>query len=322
MAETRNTRVTITMGRSGQVVKRAGPVSDGGFTGSMPVSGSKRTVRDRLGNDEYSTSLYGGHSNNKRLRGDIYTVPSTTCMDDIRIGKDDLRIKLMRKKQTERNGQQYNRLDLREKLSRTIDVRRRSPEPKEMNRFARIPSTSRPDSLPQTDSLRSSYPSWYFDSLRQKSPVRTMGISRALSPQRIRPELEKKPIVGTYDDVKLPQYTRNGGVVSSRPFGRPPFMSKSTPDIGSMKPAGSISAPSLQPSEIVQKKPYLGDELLTVEGLLRSLGLEKYFIHFRAEEVDMTALKQMGDSDLKELGIPMGPRKKILQAVPRSRRQV
>lgn len=48
------------------MVKRAGPVSDGGFTDSMPVSGSKRTVRDRLGNDEYSTSLYGGHSNNKR----------------------------------------------------------------------------------------------------------------------------------------------------------------------------------------------------------------------------------------------------------------
>ncbi|KAK1316377.1 hypothetical protein QJS10_CPA05g01892 [Acorus calamus] len=45
---------------------------------------------------------------------------------------------------------------------------------------------------------------------------------------------------------------------------------------------------------------------LTVPGLLNSLGLGKYSIIFQAEEVDMTALKQMGDNDLKDLGIPMG----------------
>ncbi|KAK9140920.1 hypothetical protein Scep_010601 [Stephania cephalantha] len=50
----------------------------------------------------------------------------------------------------------------------------------------------------------------------------------------------------------------------------------------------------------------------TVDGLLRSLGLEKYSITFQAEEVDMTALMHMNDEDLKALGIPMGPRKKIL----------
>ncbi|KAH9612182.1 hypothetical protein KSS87_023523 [Heliosperma pusillum] len=45
-------------------------------------------------------------------------------------------------------------------------------------------------------------------------------------------------------------------------------------------------------------------------------------ISFR-EKVDMNALRQLGDSDLKDLGIPMGPRKKILQAVmPRARRQL
>ncbi|GAQ90224.1 hypothetical protein KFL_006150060 [Klebsormidium nitens] len=53
----------------------------------------------------------------------------------------------------------------------------------------------------------------------------------------------------------------------------------------------------------------------TVRGLLISLGLEKYMDIFVREEVDMTALKHMEESDLKELGIPMGPRKKIVQAL-------
>ncbi|XP_068665855.1 uncharacterized protein [Aristolochia californica] len=53
----------------------------------------------------------------------------------------------------------------------------------------------------------------------------------------------------------------------------------------------------------------------TVEGLLQALGLEKYLITFQAEEIDMTALLHMNDEDLKALGIPMGPRKKILLAL-------
>ncbi|XP_072972643.1 uncharacterized protein [Typha angustifolia] len=54
---------------------------------------------------------------------------------------------------------------------------------------------------------------------------------------------------------------------------------------------------------------------LSVDNLLNSLGLEKYTLTFQAEEVDMTALKHMTDADLKSLGIPMGPRKKILLAL-------
>ncbi|XP_076936498.1 uncharacterized protein LOC143603634 [Bidens hawaiensis] len=60
----------------------------------------------------------------------------------------------------------------------------------------------------------------------------------------------------------------------------------------------------------------------TVEGFLHSLGLDKYLISFKVEEVDMTSLSQMGEQDLKEMNLPMGPRKKILQAlVARNRRQ-
>ncbi|XP_062225426.1 uncharacterized protein LOC133924068 [Phragmites australis] len=52
-----------------------------------------------------------------------------------------------------------------------------------------------------------------------------------------------------------------------------------------------------------------------LDSFLSSLGLEKYSITFQAEEVDMAALRHMTDGDLKALGIPMGPRKKIILAL-------
>ncbi|XP_039024406.1 uncharacterized protein LOC120157303 [Hibiscus syriacus] len=76
-------------------------------------------------------------------------------------------------------------------------------------------------------------------------------------------------------------------------------------------------------SSILQIKPHFDEEPFTVSTLLNTLGLGKYAVHFMAEEVDMTALRQMGDRDLKELGIPMGPRKKLLLALrPYSRRHL
>ncbi|KAF5930576.1 hypothetical protein HYC85_031449 [Camellia sinensis] len=56
-------------------------------------------------------------------------------------------------------------------------------------------------------------------------------------------------------------------------------------------------------------------EAESVDSFLQSLGLEKYSITFQVEEVDMTALVHMTGEDLKALGIPMGPRKKILLAL-------
>ncbi|KAF5741278.1 SEC23-interacting protein-like [Tripterygium wilfordii] len=53
----------------------------------------------------------------------------------------------------------------------------------------------------------------------------------------------------------------------------------------------------------------------SLDQFLLSLDLEKYSITFQAEEVDMTTLVHMTDEDLKALGIPMGPRKKILLAL-------
>jgi hypothetical protein len=62
-------------------------------------------------------------------------------------------------------------------------------------------------------------------------------------------------------------------------------------------------------------KANVDGDVQTVRSLLQSLGLEKYWITFQAEEVDMAVLRHMSDTDLKELGVPMGPRKKILLAM-------
>ena len=50
---------------------------------------------------------------------------------------------------------------------------------------------------------------------------------------------------------------------------------------------------------------------------LATLGLEKYRDAFVANEVDLAALFHLTDQDLKELGLPLGPRRKILAAIDR-----
>jgi hypothetical protein len=69
---------------------------------------------------------------------------------------------------------------------------------------------------------------------------------------------------------------------------------------------------SAKPTATVKKSSNAEEQ--TVRTLLHSLGLEKYLITFQTEEIDMAALRHMSDHDLKELGVPMGPRKKILLA--------
>ena len=55
-----------------------------------------------------------------------------------------------------------------------------------------------------------------------------------------------------------------------------------------------------------------------LEAFLSELGLERYYEPLIAEEVDFESLKELSDSDLKDLGVPLGPRRKI-QSVLRER---
>ena len=48
---------------------------------------------------------------------------------------------------------------------------------------------------------------------------------------------------------------------------------------------------------------------------LEALGLGKYADVFVVNEVDLDVLKHLGEGDLASLGLPLGPRKKILAAI-------
>ena len=54
---------------------------------------------------------------------------------------------------------------------------------------------------------------------------------------------------------------------------------------------------------------------------LRGLGLERYEQAFQQGEVDAEVLPELTDADLRELGIPLGPRKKLLKAIADTRGQ-
>jgi class 3 adenylate cyclase/predicted ATPase len=53
---------------------------------------------------------------------------------------------------------------------------------------------------------------------------------------------------------------------------------------------------------------------MDVGGWLRSLGLGQYEALFRASEIDADILPELTDADLKELGVPLGHRKRLLRA--------
>lgn len=362
MAETSRSQVTITLGRSGQVVKRAGAVLDREFSGPVPAVGSKRSVRDRLGSSVDAVQL-----DNKRLRGDngrLNFKPSNS-IDDFHLSKDDLRFKIMKRTQT-------NTVDLRDMLSRRarssttnlnqpsqsqsqrVPETRRIPSPRDnlVNLQRMPPRTERQDmidprdkrqqqhmSQPQDERQRvpqkmtgqftsmrtsegptshmgisgNSYSPWTLDHIRRKSP----------SPRRIE-EPQRRMVTREY--VNENPRTMGYATRDSRPMGmsmtNTPFLTKPSLSGGPAKSMGPLVSPSLPPGGNLQRSQYPVQEHVTVEGFLRSLGLEKYLISFKVEEVDMAALSQMGDHDLKELGIPMGPRKKILLAlIARTRRQ-
>jgi hypothetical protein len=54
---------------------------------------------------------------------------------------------------------------------------------------------------------------------------------------------------------------------------------------------------------------------MDVAAWLRDLGLARYEPLFRENEVDADLLPELTESDLVTLGLPFGPRKKLLKAI-------
>ena len=57
---------------------------------------------------------------------------------------------------------------------------------------------------------------------------------------------------------------------------------------------------------------------MDVAAWLRELGLERYEPVFREHEIDWDVLPELTDADLEKLGLPLGPRKKLLRAIART----
>ncbi|MDA9981605.1 AAA family ATPase [Gammaproteobacteria bacterium] len=55
--------------------------------------------------------------------------------------------------------------------------------------------------------------------------------------------------------------------------------------------------------------------LNTIDQWLKGLGLEKYAPVFTEQEIDVGILGDLTDEDLRQLGIPLGPRKKLIKAI-------
>jgi len=60
--------------------------------------------------------------------------------------------------------------------------------------------------------------------------------------------------------------------------------------------------------------PALTEAEAELLALLRSVGADAAFEALREERVDVEALRLMEELDLKEAGVPLGPRKKLLHA--------
>ncbi|CAO2173503.1 unnamed protein product [Urochloa humidicola] len=97
---------------------------------------------------------------------------------------------------------------------------------------------------------------------------------------------------------------------------RDPPPTAAPPVIKKVSAPAPIPAPAPPPPQQSQEKVDA-----SLESLLKSLELEKYLINFQAEEVDMKAMAYMNEEDMKLLGIPMGPRKKILSALAHKKRK-
>ena len=55
--------------------------------------------------------------------------------------------------------------------------------------------------------------------------------------------------------------------------------------------------------------------MLAIANWLGQLGLGRYAQRFAENEIDVSVLPHLTDKDLKEMGIPLGHRRKILAAV-------
>ncbi|KAJ8493715.1 hypothetical protein OPV22_015436 [Ensete ventricosum] len=146
---------------------------------------------------------------------------------------------------------------------------------------------------------------------------------KSVDPNDLRWKLQKKSSQQAYRSGKVSVVRdlrdKLSGTMHSQPPNTDPSKARRVYEItGTIKKNLRYDPPvseAKKPTKSASTKPSQHKSELSVDGFLHSLGLEKYLITFQAEEIDAAALKHMNDEDLRALGIPMGPRKKILLAL-------
>ena len=66
--------------------------------------------------------------------------------------------------------------------------------------------------------------------------------------------------------------------------------------------------------------PFSAEDFAPVAIFLAGLGLENWIKTFERERIDLKALTLLGDNELRTLGLPLGPRMKMLSAIDERRR--
>ncbi|KAL8534048.1 hypothetical protein ACS0TY_010170 [Phlomoides rotata] len=187
------------------------------------------------------------------------------------------------------------------------DVRRPMPDPR--------------SSLTRMEPGINSYSPWTLDHIRKRSPDESLATSRGPTAPKKDEIYQKRFAVGSYDADRASTYMSKDAFDVARPISSSNLTKMAPPaaQLRTMAPMASLFPLS---GSVGQKSSYVVDDQVTVDSFLRTLGLEKFAIIFKAEEVDMYSLKRMSERDLKELGLPMGPRKKILLSLqPRMKQQ-
>ncbi|XP_019183325.1 PREDICTED: uncharacterized protein LOC109178192 isoform X2 [Ipomoea nil] len=237
------TRVTITLGRSGQRVVKHPSGYDGASGSGQRLSGSKRSLAEPFVSNANASLL------TKRIKGDASTRGSRYIGPiGARIGNNDLRLKLMRKRMSKQilETEERKKKQMQAAMSGIIQSTRQ---------YERIRSTDTP--LPRR------VPS---DGLRTRSPNRALKDSREVASSRNINEFQRVPLTRPVDATRTVRLMGSDPVNPSRSnFPAPTMLGVAN---------GSVPRCS-----------YPDQEPVTVTGLLNALGLGKYAIHFQAEEM-------------------------------------
>ena len=103
------------------------------------------------------------------------------------------------------------------------------------------------------------------------------------------------------------------------------FNNNETNKDNSIGSAGSLAAEEDDPETEVDDTdgiipPFSAEDFAPVAIFLAGLGLNDWIKVFERERIDLEALTLLGDNELRTLGLPLGPRMKMLSAIEERRK--